>query len=145
MAIVGLCPAACCSRAAPGGATSDGFPARQLRRRAGVRSQLEDGAPTMTHAYQMGPVKDRTRARKGRHGTLRVEGRTLLFVGNDGKQVSLTLDRGDDMIAFAAELVKAGEAAQFTDVALDLIPPEEFLSDRVLHEGDGSYSYGARS
>lgn len=63
------------------------------------------------HAYQMGPVRDRNRARKGRHGSLRVEGRTLLFVGNDGKQVSLTLDCGEDMAALAVAIVKASKDA----------------------------------
>lgn len=84
------------------------------------------------HAIQTGPVRDRSRARTCRHGSLRVEGRTLLFVGNDGKQVSISLDRGDDMIELAAALKKAGEDARLTDVALDLLPPEEFIADKVL-------------
>ncbi len=72
------------------------------------------------HAIQIGPVLDRNRARTCRHGSLRVEGRTLLFVGFDGKQVSLTLDRGDDMLALAEKLTRAGKDAQLTDIAVDL-------------------------
>ena len=81
------------------------------------------------HAYQMGPVKDRNRARTGRHGSLRVEGRTLLFVGNDGKQVSLTLDRGDDMLALAKELARA---AVEISIQGDYIVSDE--SDADLYE-----------
>lgn len=84
------------------------------------------------HAIQIGPVLDRNRARTCRHGSLRVEGRTLLFVGNDGKQVSITLDRGDDMIALAAALEGAGKNAQLIDIVVDLLPPEEFIAPKVL-------------
>ncbi len=82
------------------------------------------------HAIQIGPVLDLNRARTCRHGSLRVEGRTLLFVGNDGKQISLSLDRGDDMLALASALTRAGKDAQLTDI--DLSRPEEFIAPKVL-------------
>ena len=83
------------------------------------------------HAYQMGPAKDLSRARTGRHGSLRVEGRTLLFVGHDLKQISISLDRGDDMIALAEELKRAGRDAKLTDTVTDLAH-EEFIALKVL-------------
>ena len=63
------------------------------------------------------------------HGRLRVEGRTLLFVGNDGKQVSLTLDRGDDMIALAASLEKAEKETSSSPTSCWMCPPTSFGND----------------
>lgn len=62
----------------------------------------------MMHAYAMGPAKDLTRIRGGgKHGSLRVEkgGQRLLFVGNDKKQISLTLYGPADVFDLAAALL----------------------------------------
>ena len=76
----------------------------------------------MMHAYQMGPCADLNRARTGRHGRLRVEadGRRLRFVGNDGKQVSLSVD---DPVELCAMILEASnpEWGSSVAVALDML------------------------
>jgi hypothetical protein len=59
------------------------------------------------NAWQLGPARDLNRVRIGRPGSLRVERKTLLFVGGDGQQVSITLDSSADMLALANELHRA--------------------------------------
>ncbi len=63
--------------------------------------------PVKLRAHLLGPARDLYRCGAGKHGSLRVEDRTLLFVGDDGRQVSLTLDRGGDILTLANELRRA--------------------------------------
>ena len=56
------------------------------------------------HAYHMGPAKDLHRV-KGSNGELRVEGKTLVFVADDSRQVNLCLKDWADAAELAAELL----------------------------------------
>lgn len=64
------------------------------------------------HVIMSGPCKDLSRVRTVRHGSLTVEGQSLVFRANDGKQVQIALDSRDDVARLAAELLAEKQDAR---------------------------------